>query len=279
MKVILDEQAGFCFGVKRASELLFSEKAKGKVQVYGELIHNRDYLDHLKEKKIETITDFDKLDGDTVVIRAHGIKKAEEEALRAKVKNVVDATCPFVKKIQLLVDKYQKEGYKILILGEHDHPEVVGIKSYAPHSLVIKNLDEIPDYPLDEKILFVSQTTQNHLLFKQIASFLTTKYKNLVVENTICEATNQKQRSAIELAKKVDILIVVGGKNSCNTENLAKVAREYTKVYKIENKNELEPTWFDSAETVGVTAGASTPDYIIEGVYGMLNSIDKKVRA
>jgi 4-hydroxy-3-methylbut-2-enyl diphosphate reductase len=261
MEVLLSKDAGFCFGVKRAVELL--ETDRKDLVSFGELIHNPDFTKILKEKGIYAIYDPKEAAGKAVVIRAHGIPIEMDRELRKYASSVIDGTCPFVKKVQNYASKYKKEGYKILILGEKEHPEVVGIISYAKDARVINDISDIQEYKADEKILFISQTTQNLSKFMEIGDFLAKKYPKAVIKNTICNATEEKQKSAIELAGKVDMMVVVGGKNSSNTTRLKEICEKVVETVHIENAEELEMRLFENKSKVGVTAGASTPDYVI----------------
>jgi len=269
-KIILAKHAGFCFGVKRALNMLVRTRNKNKnkkVYIYGPLIHNPQEIKRLEKKGIKTVYKFNKDVKDILVIRAHGvpdslIKKAEEKELE-----IVDATCPFVRKVHDISKELEKKGYQVVIFGDAYHPEVVGIAGNLNDPIVIEELELINHFPFIEKIALVAQTTQDQNKFEKAAEFLRKKCKELVVKNTICSATGQRQDFSKKLAEKSDIMIIIGGKNSGNTKRLYEICKSVKKdCYHIETEKELKKEWFDKKKVVGVTAGASTPDWIIENV-------------
>lgn len=277
MKIIIAKEAGFCFGVKRAVEMTLSDaKSERFINTLGPLIHNPEFTKFLEKKNIFPVNDLSEIKAKKVVIRSHGIPKNLEEKIKKRGIEVIDATCPFVKRVQKLAEKLEKEGYKVLILGEKSHPEVLGIRSYAPKSQVIKKTGEIPQYQKGDKVALISQTTQNLKIFKELSQFLKKKYKNLKIINTICDATEKRQKAAGQLARKVDIMIVIGGKDSSNTTRLKEICEKLTKTYHIETEDELNEGWFKSTDSVGVTAGASTPDFSIESVLKKLKNYEQK---
>lgn len=274
--IILAKNAGFCFGVKRAVDTSLEEQIKQNKTIYtlGPLIHNNDVVKFLKENKIYPIdiTEIDKLNaGDTIIIRSHGVPKATIKYLKDLNLNIVDATCPFVTNIQKKVQKYSNLGYKIIILGDKEHPEVVGINGWCNDNAIIYkdgNLNaEVP-----KKVCAVSQTTEKNKNWEKMISTLSLKTKELLAFNTICSATEERQKSVEELAKNVDIMIVVGGKNSSNTTKLFQIANGLcAKTVHIENASELDVSLLNNAnnKNIGITAGASTPDWVIREVIGI----------
>jgi len=233
----------------------------------------------LEKKDISVASDLSSINARTVVIRSHGVPKDIEEKIRGKKVRVIDTTCPFVKRVQNLAYKLEQEGYKVLILGEESHPEVVGIKSYAPRAVIVNNINDIQQGIRrgkiglkPEKIALISQTTKDLKLFQKISEFLREKFKDIKIINTICDATEKRQEAARQLAAEVDIMIVIGGKNSSNTTRLREICEKITKTYHIEKADELRREWFRLAESVGLTAGASTPDFSVKGV---LREIEK----
>ncbi|MGB9597871.1 MAG: 4-hydroxy-3-methylbut-2-enyl diphosphate reductase [Candidatus Poribacteria bacterium] len=277
MKVILAENAGFCFGVKRAMKLAFESAKDSDHPIYslGPLIHNPQQVEFLAQKGIYEISDFESLKpDDTLIIRSHGTTPSIFNSAKKKGIKVVDATCPFVVNAQKLAQKLNSEGYQVVIVGEGDHPEVIGLIGFTDNSAwVIDNANAIEDFPYRRSIGIIAQTTQSFENFRDVVSALLEKCDELRVFNTICHATSQRQESAKELAQKVDLMIVIGGHNSANTNRLATLCKQYVQTYHIETANEIDKSWFNGIETVGVTAGASTPEWIINEVIEKLKFI------
>jgi len=272
MKIELANKCGFCFGVKRAIKL--AENNKGSFTL-GPLIHNQKEIARLNDnfnvasKDLSTVTE-----DDTVIIRTHGVPKEALVELNQKTDNVVDATCPFVKKPQEICQKMDVEGYDIVIFGDINHPEVQGVKSYATNPYVVLSTKELDNVKLKSKIAVVSQTTKKKEDFLKIVNYLILKYKEVRVFNTICNATFDNQNAASELSKNADVMIIIGGKNSSNTKQLHSICKENCKnSYLIEGCKELEEDWFMDKQFCGVTAGASTPDWIINNVIEKIKKI------
>ena len=277
MEIIRASVLGFCFGVRRAVDL--AEKAlcenKGKkVYSLGPLIHNESALAELEKRGLCTVEE-EKLeqipDESTVIIRAHGVSPKVTEALERKKCNVIDATCPRVKASQKMVEKYTYDDDFVIISGDKNHGEMKGIAGYAGSSFAqIQDVEEAEqlDFSLFEgkNVILMSQTTYSVNEFAKIEQSLRSKIKNLAVMNTICPATNERQTALLELCKKVDGVLVIGGKNSANTKRLYQTAQKYCqKAAHIQNAEEI-PEEFFALEKVGITAGASTPDEIIDRV-------------
>lgn len=274
MQVKLAKSFGFCFGVKRAIKI--AEKSQDGVTL-GELIHNQKEIDRLKQgygvrlaKSIDEITQ-----GDHVIVRTHGIPKNELKALEDMGVEVSDATCPYVTKPQKIVEQVSAEGYQVVIFGDFTHPEVKSVMSYAHNEVwVVKDLEELKQYKIPKKTALVSQTTKQTKQFYEIAQYLLAHSYETRVFNTICNATFQNQDSAKELAKEVDIMIVVGGLTSSNTKQLFEIAKRHcADSYLIEDEYGLEMKWFEGKKICGITAGASTPDWIIEKVKQKIQEI------
>lgn len=279
MKIIIAKESGFCFGVKRASDMAISAaKSCKKIQTLGPLIHNPEYIKYVKKYNINIIDNLDKITAEKIVIRSHGITKYLEKKIREKEKEIIDATCPFVKRVQKMAEELEKSSYKVLILGKKSHPEVLGIKSYAPKSHIVKDIKDIPAFKKEDKVALISQTTQNIKTFEEIAKFLKEKYKNLKIFNTICDATEKRQGEARQLAQKVDIMIIIGGRDSSNTTRLKEVCESFVETYHIENESELKRQWFLGKKTAGITAGASTPDFSISAVVKKIKKYDKNTK-
>jgi len=267
MNIIVAKGAGFCFGVNRAANIVMDEAKKGtKVQTYGPLIHNPEYIQRLSEIGVTSANSPEEIESKTIVTRTHGITRELEIELAKKNLTVVDATCPFVKKVQKLAEDYTKRGYEVIILGEENHPEIISVKSYAPLAHVVNSTDDVPPLDKNNNILFISQTTQSTDKYHKIGSFLLKTYPNVETINTICGATENNQNEVSEMAKEVDLMIIIGGKESSNTSRLREVAEKFVKTHHILNARELQKEWFANVGTVGIAAGASTPDFSIEEV-------------
>ena len=267
MEINLAKNYGFCFGVKRAIDM--AEESKNATTM-GPLIHNDEEINRLKKNfNVTTAHTMDEIgDAKKVIIRTHGIVKDDLAKLQASRVEVIDATCPFVTKPQEIVEEMSQKNYKIIIFGDENHPEVKGVKSYAVNSAtVILSVDELKNVPLGPKIAIVSQTTKKYTEFMKIVNYLVERVSEVRVFNTICNATFENQDAARELSVNSDVMIVIGGKNSSNTKQLLNISEENcADCYLIENDKELDKTWFVGKKKCGVTAGASTPDWIIEKI-------------
>ncbi len=274
MEIKLAKSYGFCFGVKRAIKIAENSKNASTI---GPLIHNNEEIKRLKENfNVDTLKDASEADNiDKAIIRTHGITKGDLNKLKQKGTEIIDATCPFVTKPQKICEKMSEEGYDIVIFGDKNHPEVRGVESYAKNGAkVVLSLDDVKRYAFSNKIAVVSQTTRKLDDFLEITSYLISNYKEVRVFNTICNATFENQDAAKELAKEADIMIVIGGKNSSNTKQLYRIAKEHCEdSFLIENENEIDFSWFQDKKLCGVTAGASTPDWIIEKIIGKISKI------
>lgn len=267
MKIELAESYGFCFGVKRAIKI--AEENKNSA-TYGPLIHNANEIERLKRDfnvaLSENLESFKS--GDTAVIRTHGIPKEELALLKQREVNVIDATCPYVTKPQQICEEMSAQGYDIVIFGDESHPEIKGVKSYGEtHVYVVNSADEIDVLRLREKVATVAQTTRKVEDYQQIVAKLMATHKEVRVFNTICNATFDNQDAVYKLAKEADIMIVIGGKNSSNTKQLHSIAKDQCPdSYHIESEKDLEDEWFIGKNFCGISAGASTPDWIIQSV-------------
>ncbi len=270
MKVKLASNYGFCFGVKRAIKI--AEDYKNSATM-GPLIHNQNEIDRLKNNY--NVGLYNNLNDvkpeDTVIIRTHGIPKNDLKELRQKDAKVINATCPFVTTPQQIVKKMSQDNYSILIFGDETHPEVKGVKSYGKDQedvhvvMSVKDLEKI--HFKHNKIATVAQTTKKKEVYLEIINALILKNKEVRVFNTICDATFENQDAARELSKEVDVMVVIGGKNSSNTKQLHSICLENClNSHLIENLSELKNEWFKNKKLCGITAGASTPDWIIQQV-------------
>lgn len=281
MEIILAKQAGFCFGVKRATQMAFEAADKGgSTFTLGPIIHSPQVVQRLEDMGVRVLDDIDELDTGTIIIRSHGVASEElEEAVRKQLE-VVDATCPFVKKAQEHVRSLSLDGYDVVVVGDADHPEVQGIVSYANGKVyVVGSGDEAADLPRMGKVGVVAQTTQSFENLKNVVLQCLLKGVEIRVFHTICDATAVRQEEAKELAERVDCMIIIGGYNSANTKRLAEVCKELQpKTHHIETAEQVDISWFSGVSRVGVTAGASTPKWLIDDVMKRIERInlDKK---
>lgn len=277
------KSAGFCFGVDRAVKLVYGELEKGNksVATLGPIIHNADVVNDLTDKGVRIADSVDDLkEGEKAVIRSHGVGKKIYEGLDQKGNAYIDATCPFVARIHKIVREKTEEGYFILIAGDKDHPEVQGIVGHCDENYyVFKDEDQLKSFfsknykNLEKKLAIVAQTTYNILIWGECLKVIPKDDENILVFDTICNATSQRQSDAALLSKEVDVMIVVGGKNSSNTIKLYNVCSENCPSYHIENADELYSLNLKNAEKIGITAGASTPAYIIKEVQNTMAEI------
>ena len=275
MEVKVAKTAGFCFGVKRAVEKAYevADAKEGPVYTYGPIIHNEEVVSDLEKRGVqvlETEEDLRNLKEGTVIIRSHGVPECIYALLKEKKLDYVDVTCPFVLKIHRIVERESKEGRHIVIVGNPDHPEVAGIRGWCHGpSTVISTKEEARAFLSEdhEKVCIVSQTTFNYNNFQEIVEILNEKRYDKLVLNTICNATQDRQTEAEEIAKQVDAMIVVGGRHSSNTQKLYEICKqECRNTYYIQTLADLDPERFRSVQCIGITAGASTPNKIIEEV-------------
>jgi 4-hydroxy-3-methylbut-2-enyl diphosphate reductase len=285
--IIVAESAGFCFGVKIAVDsAIKAGKELGGAYTNGPIIHNKQVVQFLESLNVRQLTEDTKLkEGDTVIIRSHGVPPSVERNLKNKGINVIDATCPFVKKVHERVRELVKEGYFVVIIGEKGHPEVIGILGHLEDvggkGIVIENMEELyTKLPKRNKIGIVAQTTQNEDFFEKAVGYIAVNAEEVKIYNTICDATSIRQEEVKKIAPQVDVMIIIGGKHSGNTNRLAQISRSLNpNTYHIEKADELDPEWFKDAKNIGVSAGASTPDWIIKEVVDRLKEITSSVEA
>lgn len=276
MEVTLAKTAGFCFGVSRAVEKVYKQAdgGGGPVYTFGAIIHNEEVVRDLKEKGVRVIQTEEELAAlteGTVIIRSHGVPRRIYEILESRGIPYVDATCPFVRKIHKIVEQNSREGRRIVIVGDDRHDEVEGIRGWChTEPFVIDSPESAANLPIEEGIplCIVSQTTFNYNNFKDIVEILKKKRYDSLVLNTICSATEERQREARQIASCVDAMIVIGGRCSSNTQKLFEICKEECKnTYYIQTLVDLDLKPFQSFRHVGITAGASTPNKIIEEVH------------
>ena len=274
MQVKIAERCGFCFGVKRAIKL--AEENKNSMTL-GPLIHNKKEINRLENNfNVKVANSLDNIkDTKSVIIRTHGIEKDKLEILKNSNLEITDATCPYVMKLQQISEKMSNEGYNVIIFGDEEHPEVKGVKSYVKNPVVVLNIEDLKRYKLKDKIAIVAQTTRKNIDYNKIINYLLQRYKEIRVFNTICNATFENQDSARELSKNVDIMVVIGGKNSSNTKQLLTISLENcSNSYLVEDVDDLNKEWFINKKICGITAGASTPDWIIKKIISVIEDYE-----
>lgn len=276
MRVEVARHAGVCYGVERALKLAEEAAGAGRpVHTLGPLIHNPQAVQALKERGVEVATCLEEADDGTIVIRTHGVDPRIIEQARANGLDVVDATCPHVSKAHEAAEAFRRDGYAVVIVGEAEHPEVEGILAHADgEAIVVESADDLPERLPSRRVGVVVQTTQTLSRLEEVVAALLPRISELRVANTICSATSKRQQSAEELAGSVDVMVVVGGRNSGNTKRLVEICRAVNpRVHHVETAEELQREWFDGAASVGVTAGASTPDEQISGVIAAIEAM------
>jgi len=275
MRIELAENYGFCFGVKRAIKIA---EENTNASTYGPLIHNSKEIARLdKDYKVGLVEDFTTFKtGEKAIVRTHGIVKEELAELKASGVDVVDATCPYVTKPQEIAQEMSEAGYNVIIFGDEKHPEIKGVKSYATHGAeVVTDVNDVKKLKLKERIALIAQTTRKVEDYMAIASYLIPRHKEVRVFNTICNATFENQEAVNKIASKADVMIIIGGKNSSNTKELYSISHDNcNNSHHIEDENDLDFSWFDNRQFCGISAGASTPDWIIQNV---INAIQKSV--
>ncbi len=279
MKILIAKTSGFCMGVRRAVEMVLDAPGKHATPIftYGPLIHNPQVLHLLQTKDITVLDEIPPRGSGTVLIRAHGVPPHTKKQLKDAEFKVIDATCPRVIKVQSIIRKHAKKNYAAIIIGDKDHPEVIGLLGYARgNGYVAGSMAELEALPAFENAIIVAQTTQNTRLFENIKNWVAATHPHYKIFDTICDSTGRRQAEVKRLAESVDAVIVVGGRNSGNTRRLAEIARQTGKpAYHVETEADLESIDMDalaSARHIGITAGASTPNWVIKKVYRALEA-------
>ena len=274
MEVVLAKTAGFCFGVKRSVEKVYEQAGKEKVYTFGPIIHNEEVVRDLEEKGIRVINDVSELKTlpkGTIIIRSHGVAKNIYDEINKSGFEIIDATCPFVLKIHKIVEEQSKAGASIVVVGNENHPEVEGIVGWSmSKTYIIDSVEKAEEFKADpdEKLCIVSQTTFNYKKFEELVEIISKKGYNVSIRNTICNATEERQTEARAIASKADAMIVIGGRSSSNTRKLYEICKsECDDTYYIQTLRDLDLYKFNSEGCIGITAGASTPNNIIEEVY------------
>jgi 4-hydroxy-3-methylbut-2-enyl diphosphate reductase len=284
-KILIARSAGFCFGVKRAISIANETAGKGEtggagservpLHSLGPLIHNPQAVEELEKKGVHVVESVDAIPCGKVIVRSHGIARRDAEALAGKDVEIVDATCPFVKKAQEHARSLSREGYAVTVVGDANHPEVKSIISYIETGVpILTSLSDIRESSGIRKVGIVAQTTQSFENLMEFVSVALKRIPEVRVYNTICHATVLRQKESMAVARKADVMIVLGGYNSANTRRLAEICRELNpRVHHIETASELSPEALSGVSCVGVTAGASTPEWIIEELVGRVRAI------
>ncbi len=277
MEIIVAEKSGFCFGVKRAIKTTYDtvRETEGAVATLGPLIHNPQVVSRLEELNVRSVRHISEFHGERLIIRSHGVPRSLIREAERRGITIVDATCPFVKNAQKYACSLKEEGYRVVIVGDKNHPEVQGIQAYAGgKALVAARVEDLERIEKVRKIGVVAQTTTSLETFKRVVDRCLEVAGEIKVFNTLCDATRIRQIEARKIARTVDLMLVVGGRNSGNTNRLAEICRKTgTRTYHIETAGELDLEWFHGVKKAGVTAGASTPDWIITELVEALKEI------
>lgn len=278
MIVKIADHAGFCFGVRTAVEMAEKHtEGQNELHVLGQIIHNDQESERLERRGLIKIDDFDAIENKPVMIRAHGIGKAVYEAGHKKSLDFIDCTCPFVRKVHKIVDEYYKQNYKIIIVGNVSHPEIVGINGWCnQEAIVVANASELSVLN-DQKYCVVAQTTLKYEVWDEVVEVMEgMNLSEVIYKNTICSATSERQEAVKALAPTVDLMIVIGGYHSSNTRKLYEICSTLCKeTIHVEKKSELVMTNFDKYGIIGITAGASTPKWVIQEIYDYLMTLEQ----
>lgn len=279
MEVVVADNAGFCFGVKRAIKMATDtlDSAQGPVKSLGQLIHNPQVVNLFHRRGLEVVSDLTELAPDgTVVIRSHGVGPEVRAEAASRSLNVVDTTCPFVTKAQQYAAKLIDENYKVVMIGDAHHPEVIGVVAHTQgKAIVINTVEEAEKLKFIPRMGVVFQTTHSIGHVQEVVGALLKRGKEVRVFNTLCGATTSMQKTAVELAPSVDAMVIIGGRQSANTAQLAEVCRKVNpRVHQVESAEEIDPSWFAGVRRVGVSAGASTPDEVIAEVVARLTDLE-----
>lgn len=277
VEIIVAKHMGFCGGVKRAVDMAAgaATNAQGSVFTWGPLIHNPQVVNRLQSGGVRVAETLEELNGETFVVSAYGVEHDVLDAARARGMRIVDATCPVVIRAHSLAFKLVEEGYQLIVVGDHGHPEMVTLKEVLGERVtIVHTRDEAAQVKLRGRIAVMSQTTQSQENFRQIVGDLSLRIKELRVVNTLCPAITVRQEEAEKLVDEVDALVIIGGHHSSNTTRLAEIGRTHAlPTYHVEVAEEIDPTWFAEVKTVGVMSGASTPEWIISDIIARLKEI------
>ena len=272
------DEAGACYGVQRALDMVREAAAAepGAVRTLGPLIHNPTVVSDLGARGVEVVESPERAAGKTLVLRTHGVTPEVEDAARAACPQVIDATCPFVKRAHNAAEQLTREGYQVIVVGEAGHPEVEGTVGHAPEAIVVGSAAELEGVKIARRVGVVVQTTMRKAILQEVVDALIGRAEEVRLIDTICKATSDRQRAAAALAGEADVMVVIGGRNSANTTRLAEICRAACpRTHHVEGADELDAVWFDGARLIGVTAGASTPQDQIAAVCARIKEQSK----
>ncbi len=280
MEIKKAKTQGFCFGVaitlKKAEETL-ANPASGPVTTLGHIVHNPQMVESLEEKGLIDARSVDDVESGTLFVRAHGLPVEVFEKASAKGLTIVDATCPMVTKIHVQAERLRADGYKIVVVGDPNHPEVKGTLSHVPGAWIVQQPEDVDALPRASRVGVVVQSTWSGVGFTEIVRKLSSKYYDVRAVNTICTDTHNRQSEAEKLATEVEVMVVVGGKTSANTKHLADLAATRGAVsYHIEGPDELQPQWFAGIRTAGLMSGASTPGWLVDKVEAQMEALSRR---
>jgi len=275
LKIILSKEIGFCFGVENSVNIAKKILKENKKRVYmlGPIIHNPQVIENFKKDGVRIVDKIEEVpEKSTVITRAHGVSHSILHRALEKKLSIVDTTCPYVRKVQKIAKYLNKNNYFVIIFGDKMHPEILSLLDIINNNaLVVDNVAEMRKIKYQKKIGFISQTTKNIYNFQKFSSKLLDKTEELRIFNTICKATTERQKSVIKLAKRVDIMVVIGGRKSANTSRLVEICHHQgVKTYHIETKDQMKYEWFHPEDNIGITSGTSTPEWVINEVINKL---------
>lgn len=278
MNIYLAKARGFCMGVERSISMAKEARKKltGEITILNEIVHNNSVVADLDNMGINRTRDLNKVNSGTLIISAHGVAPSVVQSARDKELNVIDSTCPLVTVLHKAAGYFIKKGYTVIVFGDPDHDEMKGVKGHNPEKIIvlekITSLEDLPD--IDDKVALISQSTQSMELFEKAAELVRQKYKEVKIKNTICSATRKHQKAVVDLASRTDLLIVVGSQTSANSRRLAQISKRLgTPAYLIDDYSEIDPVWLKEVKDIGVTAGASTPDWAIKKVVDRISEL------
>jgi 4-hydroxy-3-methylbut-2-enyl diphosphate reductase len=268
-------------GVERSISMAEEARAEveGEITILNEIVHNHSVVMDLERRGIGRTGDLEQVEGGTLIISAHGVAPSVIDRARQRGLNVIDSTCPLVTVLHKAADYFIKRDYTVIVFGDERHDEMIGVKGHSPDKIIVlKKIESFEDLPeIEGKVAFISQSTQSMEAFERAAKLVEAKYKDVRIKNTICDATRQRQTSILDLAPRMDLMIVVGSQTSANSQRLAQISQKSgTQAYLIDNAAEIKSWWFDGVQELGITAGASTPDWVVmevvETIKGMAAS-------
>jgi 4-hydroxy-3-methylbut-2-en-1-yl diphosphate reductase len=278
VNIYLAKARGFCMGVERSIGMAEAarERLNGEITILNEIVHNNSVVQNLECKGIGRTKNLEDINSGTLVVSAHGVAPHVITMAKEKGLNVIDSTCPLVMVIHKSADYFIKRGYTIIVFGDENHDEMKGVKGHDPEKVIVLNtIESLDDLPaINGKVAFISQSTQSMEKFERAAALVQQKYKEVRIKNTICDATQKRQTSILDLAPRMDLMIVVGSQTSANSMRLAQISQQAgTLTYLIDNAAEIKSGWLSDVDNLGITAGASTPDWVVFDVVDTIKKI------